>query len=230
MNPPSLPYHRALRSSFDVTVQFTPSSTGQTVVHRRAHIFILSDLFLVAEWMDASDKAAKAVQVAKEQPERVGQGGPMPEMWLCYPPLAGKHLMVAEGSQGGWRLIHDQHDIAERAANVLTVMILRKETFVIHAESDVARDQIMKDLIDCIDFATNRTSSISIAMLRVKLTHRSLAEEHHHCAFCVFSSRTRRTFAVFTIGRAIAREHVPTAPVPQPLFRLVFACDLAPPV
>ncbi|RSH90319.1 hypothetical protein EHS25_001653 [Saitozyma podzolica] len=139
MNPPSLPYHRALRSSFDVTVQFTPSSTGQPVVHRRAHIFILSDLFLVAEWMDASDKAAKAVQVAKEQPERVGQGGPMPEMWLCYPPLAGKHLMVAEGSQ----------------ANVLTVMILRKETFVIHAESDVARDQIMKDLIDCIDFATN---------------------------------------------------------------------------
>jgi hypothetical protein len=29
----------------------------------------------------------------------VGQGGPMPEMWLSYPPLAGKHLMVAEGAQ-----------------------------------------------------------------------------------------------------------------------------------
>jgi hypothetical protein len=45
------------------------------------------------------------------------------------------------------------------AANVLTVMILRKETFVIHAESEMARDQIMKDLIDCIDFATNSESS-----------------------------------------------------------------------
>ncbi|WVF70066.1 hypothetical protein IAT40_004853 [Kwoniella sp. CBS 6097] len=141
MNPSTLPFTRSLRSSHDVTIYFTPNSTGQHVIHRRAHIFILSDLFLVAEWMEVSDKAAKAVQVAQEQPERVGQGGPMPEMWLSYPPLAGKVLMVAEGQQ----------------ANVLNVMIMRKETFVIHAESDVARDTIMKDLIDCIDFATSVT-------------------------------------------------------------------------
>lgn len=51
--------------------------------------------------MEAVDKAMKAQQVAREQPERVGEGGPMPEMWLSYPPLAGKHLMVAEGTQGG---------------------------------------------------------------------------------------------------------------------------------
>jgi len=50
--------------------------------------------------MEAGEKAMKAQQVAREQPERVGEGGPMPEMWLAYPPLAGKHLMVAEGSQG----------------------------------------------------------------------------------------------------------------------------------
>jgi hypothetical protein len=99
MNPPNLPFARNLRSSHDVTVYFTPSSTGQQVVHPRAHVFILSDLFLVAEWMEASDKAARAQQVAREQPERVGQGGPMPEMWLSYPPLAGKHLSVAEGQQ-----------------------------------------------------------------------------------------------------------------------------------
>ena len=99
MNPPNLPFPRSLRSSHDVTVYFTPNTTGQQVVHRRAHVFILTDLFLVAEWMEAVDKAAKAQQVAREQPERVGQGGPMPEMWLSYPPLAGKHLMVAEGSQ-----------------------------------------------------------------------------------------------------------------------------------
>ncbi|WVW78728.1 hypothetical protein I302_100688 [Kwoniella bestiolae CBS 10118] len=141
MNPPSLPFTRSLRSSHDVTVYFTPNSTGQQVIHRRAHIFILSDLFLVAEWMEASEKAAKAQQVAREQPDRVGHGGPMPEMWLSYPPLAGKHLMVAEGQQ----------------ANVLTVMIMKKETFVIHAESDIARDQIMKDLIECIDFASGVT-------------------------------------------------------------------------
>ncbi|OCF59079.1 hypothetical protein L486_03578 [Kwoniella mangroviensis CBS 10435] len=141
MNPPSLPFTRSLRSSHDVTVYFTPNSTGQQVIHRRAHIFILSDLFLVAEWMEASEKASKAQQVAREQPDRVGHGGPMPEMWLSYPPLAGKHLMVAEGQQ----------------ANVLTVMIMKKETFAIHAESEIARDQIMKDLLDCIDFASGAT-------------------------------------------------------------------------
>jgi hypothetical protein len=100
MNPPHLPFQRNLRSSHDVTIYFTPNSTGQQVVHQRAHVFILTDLFLVAEWMEATDKAARAQQVAREQPERVGQGGPMPEMWLSYPPLAGKHLMVAEGPQG----------------------------------------------------------------------------------------------------------------------------------
>ncbi len=34
-------------------------------------------------------------------------------------------------------------------------MIMRKETFVIHAESDMARDQMMKDLIECVDFAAS---------------------------------------------------------------------------
>lgn len=139
MAPAALPFSRFLRSSHDVTVYFTPNSTGQPVVHTRAHVFILSDLFLVAEWMDATDKAVKAQQIAQDQPERVGHGGPMPEMWLCYPPLAGKHLMVAEGDQ----------------ANALNVMIMRKETFVIHAESDVARDQMVKDLLECIDFAAS---------------------------------------------------------------------------
>jgi hypothetical protein len=100
MNPASLPYTRTLRSSHDVSLTFTPTSTGQTVQHRRAHVFILTDLFLVAEWMDAADKAAKMQVIMKEQPERVGQGGPMPEMWLCYPPLAGRHLVVGEGQQG----------------------------------------------------------------------------------------------------------------------------------
>lgn len=40
-------------------------------------------------------------------------------------------------------------------ANVLTVTIMRKEIFVIHAESEIARDRMMKDLLDCIDFASN---------------------------------------------------------------------------
>jgi hypothetical protein len=150
MNPPTLPFKRTLRSSHDVTIYFTPTSTNTQVVHRRAHVFILSDLFLVADHMEASDKAAKMQQVARDQPERVGEGGPMPEMWLSYPPLAGKHLMVAEGAQGGSHI-----RTLLTAANVLTVMVMRKETFVIHAESDMARDQMIKDLIECVDFASS---------------------------------------------------------------------------
>lgn len=142
MNPPNLPFTRFSRSSHDVTVHFTPNSTGQAVVHHRAHVFILADLFLMAEWMEVSEKAAKAHQVAREQPERMGLGGPMPEMWLSYPPLAGKHLTVSEGPQ----------------PNVLVVSIMRKETFVIHAESDMARDQMMKDIMECIDFAQSGRS------------------------------------------------------------------------
>lgn len=34
-------------------------------------------------------------------------------------------------------------------------MIMRKETFAIHTESEIAKDQIMRDLIECIDFASS---------------------------------------------------------------------------
>ena len=159
MNPAALPFTRALRSSHDVTVVFTPSSTGSQIVHFRSHVFILSDLFLVAEWMEAIDKAAKAQQVAKEQPERVGQGGPMPEMWLSYPPLAGKHLSVGEGAQCEFASVKTRRENLTPAANILLVTIMRKETFVIHAESEVARDQMLKDLIDCIGFASSGMST-----------------------------------------------------------------------
>ncbi|KAL1409909.1 hypothetical protein Q8F55_003908 [Vanrija albida] len=141
MNPPGLAYTRSIRSSHDATVFFTPSSTGQQVVHRRAHIFILTDLFLITDRMEASEKAAKAQQVAREQPERVGERGPMPEMWLAYPPLAGKHLVVVEGQQ----------------SNVLAVTVMRKETFVIHANSEIERDQMVKSIQECIDFASGKS-------------------------------------------------------------------------
>jgi hypothetical protein len=42
-------------------------------------------------------------------------------------------------------------------------MIMRKETFSIHAENEMARDQLMKDLLDCIEFAaTGKLNAPSI--------------------------------------------------------------------
>jgi hypothetical protein len=46
-----------------------------------------------------------------------------------------------------------QRSHADSLVNVVNIMIMRKETFSIHAENEMARDQLMKDLLDCIEFA-----------------------------------------------------------------------------
>lgn len=88
INPPSLPFARHLRCSIPVEIAFTPTSTGRPVVHRKAHIFLLSDLFLMCEYMDEKDRLQKAAESAD---------GQQPDLWLSYPPLAGKHLQATPG-------------------------------------------------------------------------------------------------------------------------------------
>jgi hypothetical protein len=80
MAPPSLPYRRELRFSVDAIIRLTPRATGVEVVHRQGHLFLLTDLFLICERI-----------VPEEQWQAEGA-----EMWLCYPPLAGKVLRVSE--------------------------------------------------------------------------------------------------------------------------------------
>lgn len=88
MSPASLPFKRGLRRSSDVTIHFTPLATGEEIVFRRAHIFLLTDLFLVCERMSPSQLAERG-------------GNSKADMWLLYPPLAGKHLRVTDlGGQG----------------------------------------------------------------------------------------------------------------------------------
>lgn len=80
--PPGLTYSRELRLSVDVTISFTPRATATEVVLRRGHIFLLSDLFLVCERMTPEERA-------QFKPDG-------PDMWLCYPPLAGKVLRLGD--------------------------------------------------------------------------------------------------------------------------------------
>ena len=89
LNTLNLPYTRELRLSEDTAIHFTPKSTNSEVVHQQGHIFLLTDLFLVCERIAPEDRK-------QCQPETA-------DMWLCYPPLAAKHLKIAplEGSQ--WR-------------------------------------------------------------------------------------------------------------------------------
>ena len=80
--PPNLPFQRDIRIESDVTISFVPKSTGVEVIHPEGHVFLLTDLFLICERMSAEDLAQS------------GLDGP--DMWLCYPPLAGKVLRVSD--------------------------------------------------------------------------------------------------------------------------------------
>lgn len=133
ISPPQLTYTRSLRFSEDAVISFTPRSTGQDVVHHYGHIFLLSDLFLVAERMSNQERAQEEADLG----ERPGAG---PDMWLCYPPLSGKVLRVAE---------------VPGQDNIFTVAIMRKETLYIQVDSIQTRDFMLKEFKDCIDLASS---------------------------------------------------------------------------
>ncbi|GBE78232.1 hypothetical protein SCP_0111150 [Sparassis crispa] len=125
MAPPTLHYSREVRFSADVVVSVTPRATGAEVVHRRGHVFILTDLLLVCERMTSQ--------------ERVQNGRDGADMWLLYPPLAGKHLRVVPISSSD---------------TSLSVVIMRKETVIFHTTTPALRDQMVTEFRECIDAAT----------------------------------------------------------------------------
>ncbi|KAF7306995.1 hypothetical protein MIND_00492300 [Mycena indigotica] len=127
MSPPSLHFTREFRFSMDVVVRFTPRSTGVEVVHRMGHLFLLSDLFLICERMTPEERSQ----------QNSSDGA---DMWLCYPPLAGKVLRVAE---------------VEGEDNALEIAIMRKETLIIQAESVHVRNFMLAEFRECIAFASS---------------------------------------------------------------------------
>ncbi|KAF8168011.1 hypothetical protein B0H34DRAFT_779517 [Crassisporium funariophilum] len=124
MSPPSLTFTRELRTSIDVVIRFTPRATGVEVVHRQGHIFLLSDLFLVCERMSPEDQS---------QPGHEGA-----DMWLCYPPLAGKVLRVSE--------ITGQD-------NAIQVAIMRKEFLVLETDTKEKRNILLAHFKESIEFS-----------------------------------------------------------------------------
>ncbi len=82
LNPPTLPFTRVVRFASDLVIRFTPSSINQEVVHERGHIFLLTDLLLVCE------------RVLSQDQDQHGLDGN--SFWLLYPPLAARHLRVAQ--------------------------------------------------------------------------------------------------------------------------------------
>ena len=81
MAPPSLTFKRELRYSTDVVIRFAPRTTEVEITHQKGRLFILSDLFLICESMSNEERSQR------------DDGA---DMWLCYPPLAGKVLRATE--------------------------------------------------------------------------------------------------------------------------------------
>ncbi|EKM61149.1 uncharacterized protein PHACADRAFT_247557 [Phanerochaete carnosa HHB-10118-sp] len=125
ISPPVLHYTREIFASVDVYMQLTPRSTGIEVSQQRGHVYLLTDLLLMCEHM---------------LPQEVAERGPNgPDMWLLYPPLAGKHVRVEE---------------VEGSTTAIAVIILRKETVIMHTKSRQDRDRLLHEFRECIDRAS----------------------------------------------------------------------------
>ncbi|GAA5935769.1 hypothetical protein JCM3775_007324 [Rhodotorula graminis] len=96
MQPPSLAFQRQLRKAGPVSLSFVPSSdpSGRDVRIARAHLVLLTDLFLVCAPVEPADEHAAA---------------PGADFWLLYPPLAGKHLRVRDS---GAQQAHGEFEVA----------------------------------------------------------------------------------------------------------------------
>ncbi|KAJ1311670.1 hypothetical protein OPQ81_010144 [Rhizoctonia solani] len=132
MNPPNLPFTRMIKFSIDAMIFFTPRVTGLEVAHRRGHLFLTTDLLLICEKMTPEERAS------------FGPGGP--DMWLCYPPLAGKHLQISESNDG--------------QENAFQLTVMKKEVLTILTESRQTREQAIRDIQECADKAMSLAPTI----------------------------------------------------------------------
>lgn len=123
MNPPGIPFQRSLRKAANVVIRFTPTTTGREVNLRRAYLFLLTDLFLICERKTSAE-----------------QGQATSDMWLLYPPLAGKHLRVMD-------------DMNQE--NAFSIVVLKKERLIVYTDSRETKQQWIEQLEETQKFATN---------------------------------------------------------------------------
>ncbi|GAA5862920.1 hypothetical protein JCM8547_003621 [Rhodosporidiobolus lusitaniae] len=121
MQPPSLPYIRRLRKASPVSLSFYPSCDPSRLVnHPRAFLILLTDLFLICE--------------------RAVDAGPGQDLWLVYPPLAGKHLTAENGQQRG----------------ELEVTVMRKERLAFRFEDERAAAEWKNEIEETVRFGMSQ--------------------------------------------------------------------------
>lgn len=144
MSPPSLTFTREMRTSLDVLIRFTPRATGVEIIHHQGHVFLLSDLFLVCERISPED--------------RIRLGRENTDMWLCYPPLAGKVLRVSEiiGQGESGSSISCRHiKMFYFPDNALQVAIMRKEFLIIETSTKEERNRLIAHFRETIEFSSS---------------------------------------------------------------------------
>lgn len=125
MNPPGLSYSRSVRFEGVVSTSFVPSSdpAHQEVFTHSAHIFLLTDLFLMCETIP---------------PQARSPTNPQADVWLSYPPLATKHLKVF------------RRDDPE--GNSFEIEVMKREKITVFTESRQKRDIWLEAFSDAISF------------------------------------------------------------------------------
>ncbi|KAM0791636.1 hypothetical protein ACM66B_006074 [Microbotryomycetes sp. NB124-2] len=131
--PPGLPFQRQIRRAGDVSISFVPSSDArqQEVVYRNAHIMLLTDLFLVCRHLSPEDRVRQQ-QINNGLDDGI-------DLWLMFPPLAGKHLRVGNGA----------------SKSELEVTIMRKEKLVIRTTDAFAAGEWKTAFEEAIAFGVN---------------------------------------------------------------------------
>ncbi|KAH9814810.1 hypothetical protein DFH28DRAFT_1082592 [Melampsora americana] len=127
MAPSNLSFSRSIRLAGDASFFFCPKSDPtiqMTTTYGR--LILLTDLLIFCESMTGSKAAGEA------------------DMWLMYPPLAGKHLRISH---------------AEQDERQFQVTIMRKETIFVTVSSRAERDRWMQVLKEAIDHGSSRPSS-----------------------------------------------------------------------
>lgn len=151
INSPNLPFTREARLSEDVEIHFTPQSTGIGVIHRRGHFYLLTDLFLICERMTPD--------------ERSRSDSILHEMWLCYPPLAIKHVRP-EPFDGGYSCTLPNGPSHTPADLSIDVTILKKERMILRFDSSSRRDEVLKE------FKSTVATAASCASIDILSFHR----------------------------------------------------------
>ena len=114
-------------------MSFRPSSVVPTVdgpptevYIENAHIFLLTDLFLVCERLGEEEQ---------------GQDGA--DMWLMFPPLAGKHLRIQP--------VHDDPEGTD-----FEIVVMKRETLLMRCGSRSERERWLNAFEECISFGHAR--------------------------------------------------------------------------